>query len=282
MRPVSAGGGVSVVVPTRDAAPLLAETLASVFAQTLQPIEVLVVDDGSTDGTRALLDPLEAAGRLRVIRQAPSGAAAARNTGLRHASGAFIALLDHDDLWPADKLAWQVELLRSRPEVVLAYGFMESFGQERSYAWPPADVAPEGDVRQAFLRKNWIRSPGQTLIRASALEAAGGFDETIVGADDWDLYLRLAAIGPFAYAHRKALAYRTHGGNQSRRAWTMFRHACRVHARHAGRWPAGAAGGAGRWLKCRGTLVHMLARDLLAATRARAITSVTPSDPSAA
>jgi glycosyltransferase involved in cell wall biosynthesis len=202
---------------------------------------------------------------VRHVAQAPAGPAAARNRGLAQASGEFVALLDDDDLWPPDKLAWQVDELRASPEAVLVYGYMQSFGTERSYRWPPPD-GPTGWVRDAFLAKNWIRAPGQTLIRASALRAIGGFDPTLWSADDWDLYLRLAAVGPFVYRHRLALRYRAHADNLSKQAWRMFRHACRVHRRHAGPWPR--PGTAGRWLRCRVSIVHTLVRDLTARWRA--------------
>lgn len=252
---------VSVVVPTRNGGRLLLETLESVFVQTRPADEVLVVDDGSTDDTPRLLRPLEAAGRIRLVGQASAGTAAARNAGLERARGEFVALLDHDDRWPPDKLEWQVRALCAEPDAVLAYGYMESFGLERSYRWPGSD-GPSGWVGTAFRRKNWIRSPGQTLIRAGALHAAGGFDPAVAGADDWDLYLRLAERGRFIYAHRLALRYRVHPHNQSRRAWTLFRRACAVHRRHAGAWPSGSMADRARWLACRATLTHMLARDV--------------------
>lgn len=250
---------VSVVIPTRNGAAFLPATLDSVFAQTYAPLDIIVVDDGSTDGTAAILAPLAERGRLRVVGQPHGGVARARNTGLAHARGELIALLDHDDLWPADKIAWQADILRARPDAVLVYGYMESIGRERSYRWPGPD-GPSGRVGAAFRRKNWIRSPGQTLIRTQALREAGGFDASVAGADDWDVYLKLADRAAFAYVHRLALTYRVHAGNQSKRAWTLFRHACRVHRRHAGAWPA--RGARVPWLACRTTLVHMLLRDL--------------------
>lgn len=257
---------VSVVIPTRNGGAHLLETLASVFAQTYTPLEVIVVDDGSTDETATLLAPLDASGRVRVLRQQQAGTAAARNAAVRSVHGSLVALLDHDDLWPPEKLEWQVRVLAERPDAVLAYGYMESFGLERPYRWP-GPGGPDGDVTRAFRRKNWIRSPGQTLIRTRALLAAGGFDATLAGADDWDLYLKLADLGPFAYEHRLALRYRVHRGNQSKRAWAVFRHAWRVHRRHAGAWPPASPDACVRWLQCRGTLFHMLVRDLLARRR---------------
>ncbi len=255
---------VSVVIPTRNGAAWLPATLQSVFDQVVAPLEVIVVDDGSTDETLTVLAPHVDAGRVRVVSQPHGGTARARNTGVRHARGDCIALLDHDDLWPPDKLAWQVQALQQSAEAVLVYGYMQSFGLERPFQWPRAD-GPRGHVAKAFRRKNWIRSPGQTLICTGALREVGGFDEQVSGADDWDLYLKLADLGPFVYEHRLALQYRSHRGNQSRHAWTLFRHACRVQERHAGAWPKPAT--FVPWMKCRATLIHMLLRDLRGSAR---------------
>ncbi|MEZ5284667.1 MAG: glycosyltransferase family 2 protein [Vicinamibacterales bacterium] len=262
MSPAPAGS-VSVVIPTHNGRAFLGETLASVLAQTHQPLEIVVVDDGSTDGTAELLTSMTERGGVIVLRQAQGGTASARNTGLAAARGEFVAFLDHDDLWPADTVERHVAVMTAVPDVAVSYGYMESFGLERPYRWPGPD-GPTGDVSAAFRRKNWIRSPGQALLRAEAVRAAGGFDPAVAGADDWDLYLSLAARWRFHYEHRLALRYRAHGANQSKRAWRMFRHACAVQARHAGRWPSGSLAARARWVQCRATLVHMLARDLAA------------------
>jgi glycosyltransferase involved in cell wall biosynthesis len=256
---------VSIIIPTRNRREYLLQALDSVFAQTYRDCEVIVVDDGSADDTADALAPLVRDGRLRHVRQPYSGPPSARNRGLGEARGAYIALLDDDDLWPADKLAWQVEALDANVDAVLVYGYMESFGTERAWRWPPPD-APSGWVRQEFLGANWIRSPGQTLIRASAMRAVGGVDVTLWSADDWDLYLKLARVGPFVYCHRHALSYRAHHDNLSKRAWLLFRHACRVHARHAGAWPR--PGNAHVWLRCRASIVATFKNELKARARA--------------
>lgn len=256
---------VSVIIPTYDRRELLQATLDSVFAQTFDDYEVIVVNDGSTDDTTAALQPLVDAGRLRLVAQPNGGPSSARNRGIDESRGEFVALLDDDDLWPPDKLAWQVDAMRRHPDAVLVYGFMESFGLERPFRWPPPD-GPTGWVRRAFLRKNWIRSPGQALIRRSALRAVGGFDATVWSADDWDVYLRLAEVGPFVYEHRHALSYRAHADNLSQRAWLLFRHAWRVHTRHAGAFPRW--GEVGDWLKCRASMINTLRGGLQARVRA--------------
>src|SRR3954471_16219960 len=109
---------VSVVIPTYKHAGYIEETLQSVFAQTFTDFEVIVVNDGSPDNTTAVLQPWVASGRIRYLEQPNAGQSAARNAGIRLARGEFVALLDDDDLWPADKLAIQVERLRTQPNAV--------------------------------------------------------------------------------------------------------------------------------------------------------------------
>jgi glycosyltransferase involved in cell wall biosynthesis len=198
---------VTVVIPTYNRRDLIGETLDSVFAQTFRDFEVVVVDDGSTDGTPERLRPLAEQGRIRYIRQKNAEQAAARNRGLEEARGEFIAFLDDDDLWPPDKLQWQVEALRERPDAVLVYGEERQLHPDgrhvrRSVAWP------DGDVYAQFRLRNWITTPGQTLIRADALREIGGFDAAIWRSEDWDLYIRLARRGPFIFRPVVALDYR--------------------------------------------------------------------------
>ena len=226
---------VSVVIPTYSHRETVGETLDSVFAQTFRDIEVVVVDDGSTDGTAELLRPLAEQGRLRYVRQANAGQSVARNRGLHEARGAFIAFLDDDDLWPPDKLEWQVAALRARPDAVLVYGeprYLHPDGRlverRRREPWPEGDVYPQ--IRLA----NWIATPGQTLIRADVLRELGGFDAAIWGADDWELYIRLARRGPFLFRPAVAILYRLHAGNASRQAVRHVLNYFAVVRRHTG------------------------------------------------
>ncbi len=243
---------VSVIIPTYKHRDLVMETLASVWAQTFQDFEIIVIDDGSPDGTAQLLRPLAQEGRIRLIEQENRGQAAARNVGIAQARGEFIALLDDDDLWPDDKLQWQVEALRERPHAVLVYGyahaFGNAFGKEVDWIWPDCQ-GPQGQVQEAFYQWNWIASPGQMLVRHDAMRVVNGFDTRIWGADDWDLYIRLAARGEFIYSHRLSLRYRYHANNASHNARRMYLNLRRVMHKHLGRWPR--AGNARAWWSAR-------------------------------
>lgn len=225
---------VSVVIPTFKHRDFISETLNSVFAQSFEDFEVIVVNDGSPDDTAKVLKRYPSFGRIKYIEQDNAGQAAARNRGLAEARGKFVAFLDDDDLWPADKLQRQVGLLHRHPDSVLAFGPAKPFGRQPDQMPPEIDLAsyPSGDVHAAFLRRNWIMSPGQTLIRRETLQKTGGFDGSLWGVDDWDIYLRLAALGQFTFNAETALLYRCHDANASRDLRRMFRNSVRLAQKH--------------------------------------------------
>ena len=207
---------VSVIIPCYNHRDTVAAALESALDQSFKDREIIVINDGSPDDTATVLRPYH--DRVRYFEQANAGQAAARNRGIELAQGEFIAFLDDDDTWPADKLAWQVQAMRQRPEVVLVYG-EDVRVDEGGVVLPPTPrkgyKRPGGWVHGEFLEGCWIASPGQTLIRRSAIEKVGGFDRSIWGSDDWELYLRLARVGQFHYENRPALNYRVHRGSAS-------------------------------------------------------------------
>ncbi len=239
---------VSVVIPTYRHRDFVLATLDSVFAQTFTDYEVIVINDGSSDDTAELLRPLAVSGRIRYIEQANVGQATSRNRGIHEARGEFIALLDDDDLWPPDKLQWQVEALRARSDVNVACGWLDCIdGSGRpaprfaarglDLPWLPPEQADA--LYGALTRRNQIVSPGQCLIRRSALAALTGdpFDTrpALKGCDDWDLWLRLAEGGRFLFVNQLALRYRVHGGNASRDVFQMHRGMTALYKKHLGR-----------------------------------------------
>jgi glycosyltransferase involved in cell wall biosynthesis len=230
---------ISIVIPTYNHENFVVETLTSVFAQTYAHYEVIVINDGSPDDTASKLEPYTASGRIKYMEQANAGQGAARNRGIHEARGDFIAFLDDDDLWPSDKLEWQAAEMLNHPEAVLVYGFAETFGHSSNCHYPKTK-GPCGWVQKDFLQFNWVLSPGQALIRTSALRAAGGFDPTVWGADDWDLWIRLAATGPFLYVSRPALYYRQHPKNASKDLFRLYQNSVNVLCKHLGRLPNGS------------------------------------------
>lgn len=210
---------VSVVIPTYKHSRFILASLQSVFDQTFTDYEIIVINDGSPDDTAEVLRPVRESGRIRYIEQPNAGQATARNRGVREATGKYIAFLDDDDCWPADKLVWQVSELEADPQAVMVYGAYGVINEQGVLQPAKPDEEridrPSGRVYEDFRHQCWIYSPGQTLIRTDALTKTGGLDPAIWGSDDWDLYIRLSQLGPFLYRDRVALHYRRHAGNAS-------------------------------------------------------------------
>lgn len=242
---------ISVVIPTYRHEQYIEETLASVFAQTFRDFEVIVINDGSPDATATRLRPFVESGRIQYHEQKNAGQSAARNEGLRQARGEFIAFLDDDDTWPTDKLEWQLNTLRKNPGAVVAYGYAHLTGNGQDFRHPRT-AGLSGRVKHELYGGNFIVSPGQVLARADALRTLGGLDEKIRGADDWDLWLRLADLGTFEYEDRCALNYRYHAGNASRSTPYMFQTQMQVLRKHLGRTPFSSQWQS--WLRCRRTV----------------------------
>jgi hypothetical protein len=180
---------VSVIVPTYQRRELVRRAVASVLSQTFRNFELIVVDDGSTDGTAEAL--ADFGGQLRYVWRENAGAAAARNTGLRLARGRNIAFLDSDDRWLPDHLAMVVRALEDHPEAVLAYS--GSTLQPR-----PRERAGTGHITEpmpAELVTNYVGALPCVAVRRQAITRVGGFDERLGLAEDTDLWLRLAAHG---------------------------------------------------------------------------------------
>lgn len=203
---------VSVIVPTYNRATLIARALRSVLAQTYQNIEVIVVDDASSDTTTEVVASLQD-GRIKYIRHdANRGGAAARNTGISAASGSFIAFQDSDDEWVSDKLEKQVRVLLAAPaKVGVVYcGFWKVTPQERSYI--PSDVPLKaGYIYPALVDGNFIGMP-TVVVRAECLDAVGGFDESLPRLQDWELFIRLSRRFEFSFIDEPLVtAYHTEG-----------------------------------------------------------------------
>ena len=173
---------ISCVVPVYNGERFLAEAIDSIFAQSYHPLEVIVVDDGSTDGTPAVAQHY--GDRISYLRQDHAGPATARNRGIRVATGEFLAFLDADDLWVEDKLARQMSRFEMRPELEMCTGHVKNF-------WVPELEQESEQVGDAFLGN----LPGfvlQTLlVRRSAFDRVGYLDETIgLLGDDTDWFVR--------------------------------------------------------------------------------------------
>jgi glycosyltransferase involved in cell wall biosynthesis len=204
---------VTVIIPTYNRAHYLSVAIASVVAQTFDDFELLVVDDGSTDNTRALLHRLHDS-RLRCLWQPHRGISAAMNTGLRAARGIYIARLDSDDLWLPDMLAGQVAVLDARPEIGLVYAkaqAMDATGRPLAMTLGMPERYP-GDSFRSMVRENCTCNI-TVVVRRACFDRIGWYDETLQTSEDWDIWLRVAQHYPFAYVDRIVARFRQHDGN---------------------------------------------------------------------
>jgi glycosyltransferase involved in cell wall biosynthesis len=206
---------VSVVIPTRNRAALLRRALGTVLAQRFTELEIIVVDDASTDDTAAVLETVGDA-RVRALRHPERrGVAAARNAGIAAAAGRWVAFLDDDDLWAPNKLARQVDALVGQPGArwvvdgaVVVDGRLQVIGAQP----PPTD----GDLAAALLAANVVPGGASGVVAERGLVVdAGGFDPALGLLADWDLWTRLALRAAAATVRAPLHAYHLHGGSMS-------------------------------------------------------------------
>lgn len=221
---------VGVVVPMHNAERTIAATLASICAQTHRRLDIVVVDDGSTDRSPAIVetwcrrDP-----RVRLIGQGNAGVAAARNAGANATDAAFLAFVDSDDLWAPTKIACQLAALGAGgPSVGLAYCWYASIDRtDRVVSFGPQPLI-EGRVTRALCEANWIGNGSSLLLRRDAFERAGGYDPGLrarraQGAEDLLMCLRVAEHAEFRVVPRYFVGYRMAPDSMSSDSLQMFR-----------------------------------------------------------
>jgi glycosyltransferase involved in cell wall biosynthesis len=207
---------ISVIIPVYGHAEYVVEALESVFSQSYTDFEVIVVNDGSPDASETVLSPYIRSGQIRYILQENQGVAAARNHGLSLSTGEYVAFLDDDDVWPRDKLAAQVEQIENS-DAVMVGGTYQVLAACDSLQVAQSCSKYEFQVLKTldFFLGNPFASPGQVLIRKSALHVIGGYDEAVWGVDDLDLWIRLSRVGEIRKYDDIALFYRVHETNAS-------------------------------------------------------------------
>ena len=217
---------VSVVIPNYNGAQFLEACLRSVFEQSVANIEIIVVDDGSTDNSRELVTGLAASEpRLRLIEKTNGGVASARNRGIREARAAWIAFLDSDDVWHPRKLEWQLSLLDTRSECALcfsAFTFWDASGCEADAQFaatvPPTtskaaiDEEFSGYIYHLLLRDVYVWT-STVLVSRAALDQVGHFREDLPIGEDYDLWLRLASKFTFCKLAAPVALYRQTGAS---------------------------------------------------------------------
>ena len=231
---------VSVIVPTFNHGAYIAAALESIFAQAHRPLEVVVVDDGSTDDTTARLAPY--LDRILLVRQANAGPAAARNAGMVRAAGEFLAFLDADDLWHPDKLPRQLARFEARPELELSICRVENF-----WAGDPSEEAQR--LRERKQPKVMTGVVVQTFVaRRSTIERVGPFNPRFLFGEDVDWYVRATELRVVEERLLTVLGYRRLHAHNMTEAWpsvkneTMLQVARAAIDRHRRRATTGDGG----------------------------------------
>jgi glycosyltransferase involved in cell wall biosynthesis len=209
---------VSVILPTYNRARLLGRAIQSVFAQTYQDFELIVVDDGSTDNTESLVKSFNSE-KIRYIRHRQNkGASAARNTGIQSAKGAYIAFQDSDDEWMPEKLEKQMRAFETAPpEVGIVYtGFFIITTNKREYK-PSAEITPkDGNIFSSIIKGEYLVSPQTIVVKRECFEKAGLFDEHLPAMEDWEMALRLSKHYHFKYINEPLVLYYPQSDSLSR------------------------------------------------------------------
>ncbi|MBI2870415.1 MAG: glycosyltransferase [Candidatus Omnitrophica bacterium] len=215
-------GLVSVVIPAYNAARYVKEAIDSVLAQTYPSIEIVVVNDGSTDNT---LDILATYGdRIQVVTQKNGGPSVARNKGIRFSRGEFIDLMDADDAWLPTKVEKQVEVLKSDPEigmVTCSAFYVDGDGKLLSVR-KAGRYATREEARQAFYVRNWIvGGPSAVMIPRTCFEEVGIFNSNIKTMEDWDMWIRVTDRFRVVSLLEPLVRYRVHEHNLHKNVETM-------------------------------------------------------------
>ncbi len=205
---------VSVIIPAYNVGTTIARTIRSVQRQTLEDLEIIVVDDGSTDDTvaqvKAIDDP-----RIVLRSYANGGLSMARNRGIAEAHGEYLAFLDADDLWSKTKLESHVAILAQRPEFGAIYSWTctidgndRVLGRQNTATW-------EGDIYAQMLQGFFVGNASNVIVRRGAVESVGPFDVNLARGEDWEFATRLASRWAFAVVPEYAVFYRWRDGSIS-------------------------------------------------------------------
>jgi glycosyltransferase involved in cell wall biosynthesis len=205
---------VSVIIPTYNSASFLPHSVESVLRQTYDHFELLVVDDGSTDNTQEVLAPYRDS--IRYLKKANGGPSSSRNLGITEARGEFIAFQDSDDIWFPQKLALQVEHFRQNPILGVVFTGSQHFNENglldsnigNGYA------PPTGMIFDKLLTDHFI-AMSSVMVRRSCIDEVGAFDESLIGAEDYNFFLRLARRFPYGFINEVLVQKRLHESNLS-------------------------------------------------------------------
>lgn len=218
---------VSVVIATYNMGQYIDQAVDSILAQTWKNLEVIVVDDGSTDHTAQVMARYDADSRVRYTKTPNQGQPKAKNRGIQTTSGDYIAFCDADDLWEANKLEVQMPLF-ANPNVGVVYSEVSNIDEHNHrYINNPSEVRHSGKVTNQMLIENFVPF-GTAVIRRSCIEKNGIFDEDFRMGIDWDLWLRYSLDWEFAYTPERTYIYRVWSGQMSTNYRGRYEFATRI------------------------------------------------------
>jgi len=213
---------VSVIIATYNRAPIISQSIESVLAQTFKDYEIIVVDDGSSDGTKQLMRERFAGKLVYIRKEVNGGLSAARNTGVKAARGRYVAILDDDDLWLPEKLKMQVGLIEEQPSLGLVYCNSLTIN-EHDEVKGEIKGSKRGALFDELLSSNCLGPPSGVLVPKTVLAQVGYFDENLSALEDWDLWIRVSQLYDIDFVDMPLLRYRVHGDNMSKDVTNMQR-----------------------------------------------------------
>jgi glycosyltransferase involved in cell wall biosynthesis len=221
---------VSVITATFNMAKYVREAVDSVLAQSYPHVESIVVDDGSTDSTSAVLAGYAGNPKVRIFRQENAGQTRAKNRGLQEAHGSFVGFCDADDRWRSEKLEHQVPLFTDRPRLGVVYGDFACIDAAGAPVPVSQQTRHSGKITGKLLADNFIPFPS-ALVRQEAIAAVGGFDESLTMSIDFDLWLRISVDWDFLHVPEALADYRLWEGQMSHRSRERLDNATRLMRR---------------------------------------------------
>jgi glycosyltransferase involved in cell wall biosynthesis len=216
MKPKAGRAACDVVIPAHNAEPYIAAAIDSLLTQSRAASRIIIINDQSTDRTAEAAAAF--GGRVEIVDGHGTGAGAARNLGVRHSDSDLIAFLDADDVCRPDRLRLQVEALIGNPDAAMVFcdaEYTDASGEPTGALFTCPEFAREAFLGQLFER-NRVLTTSAAMVRRSAFDAVGGFDEHLSHAEDYDLWLRLAGAGAVEHIGESLLLYRLHASNLSR------------------------------------------------------------------
>jgi glycosyltransferase involved in cell wall biosynthesis len=205
---------ISVVIPVYNGERTILETIKSVLNQTFSDFELIIINDGSHDQTLEMVERIQDS-RLKVFSYANAGLSASRNRGVYHACGEYISFIDADDLWTPDKLEAQLRVLQENPKAGVAYSWTNYIDESGHFCRRGSYITATGNVHAKLLLVNFLENGSNPLICRQALIEVGGFEESLLAAEDWDMWLRLAARYDFVCVPSPQILYRVSANSMS-------------------------------------------------------------------